>query len=153
MVAVGFGLLAVLAGGGAAAQELAAGDLAGLERPRLRSCGPGSRGWLRSATDFHHYSSRSLEDYWDSWLVGEAALGYVDDTVEPDIRNGAVTFKVTYCTVDFDGSPIVASGMVALPRTFRRSPTVVYSHGTAVTRFDTPSNPDVDDRSTAPRPW
>lgn len=114
-------------------------------RPRPPSCGPSSRGRLLSVTDFHHYSPTSLGNYWDSWLVGLAALGWIDDTVDPDIQNGANTFKVAYCTVDFDGTPIVASGMLAFPITFRRSPTVMYSHGTAVTRIDTPSNRDVDD--------
>ncbi len=125
-------------------------DLARHNRPRPRPCGPNSRGRLLSVTDLHHYSSHGLENYWDSWLVGEAAFGYVDDTVDPDIQNGANTFKVTYCTVDFDGSPILASGMLAFPSTFCRSPTVVYSHGTAATRIDTPSNPDVDDTFDGP---
>lgn len=108
------------------------------------TCDARSRGRLLSLRLLHRYSRQGLEEYWDSWLNGIAALGYVEDTVDPGIQNGAETLKVSYCTVDFDGTPIVASGMLAIPSTRHKAPTVVYSHGTAVTRFDTPSNPDVD---------
>jgi hypothetical protein len=108
------------------------------------ACGAGSRGKLLAILPLHRYSPEGLEDYWHAWLGGVAALGYIEDTVDPGVQNGAETFKVTYCTVDFDGTPLVASGLLAIPRTGAAAPTVIYSHGTAVTRFDTPSNPDVD---------
>jgi pimeloyl-ACP methyl ester carboxylesterase len=116
------------------------------DRHRLPTptCGANSRGELLSVRLIQHYDQQSLGIYWDSWLNGLAALGYVEDTVDPEIQNGASSFKVTYCTVDFDGAPIVGSGMLAMPSTWGTAPTVMYSHGTAVTRFDTPSNPDVD---------
>jgi pimeloyl-ACP methyl ester carboxylesterase len=99
---------------------------------------------LLSVRPLHRYSELALLEYWESWLNGLAALGYIEDTVAPEIENGAETFEVTYCTVDFDGTPIVGSGMLAMPTTPNDVPTVMYSHGTAVTRLDTPSNPDVD---------
>jgi hypothetical protein len=111
---------------------------------RPPACGAGSRGKLLAVLPLHRYSQEGLEDYWDAWLGGVAALGYIEDTVDPGVQNGAETFKVTYCTVDFDGTPLVASGLLAIPRTGAAAPTVIYSHGTAVTRLDTPSNPDVD---------
>ena len=107
------------------------------------TCEPGSRGRLLSMLPVGAYSQQGLAEYWRSWLNGLAALGYIEDSVDPEIENGADTFKVTYCTADFDGRPILASGLLALPRTEQRAPTVMYSHGTAVTRVDTPSNPDV----------
>jgi hypothetical protein len=110
----------------------------------VASCAPHSRGRLLSVRLLDHYSRRGLGAYWDSWLNGVAASGYVEDRVEPGIQNGALSFEVRYCTVDFDNTPIVASGMLALPSTWGTASTVMYSHGTAVTRFDTPSNPDVD---------
>jgi hypothetical protein len=108
------------------------------------ACGAGSRGELLAVLPLHRYGAEGLEDYFRSWLSGLAALGYIEDTVDPAIRNGAETFEVIYCTVDFDDTPLVASGMLAIPRTGNAAPTVLYSHGTAVTRVDTPSNPDVD---------
>jgi pimeloyl-ACP methyl ester carboxylesterase len=117
---------------------------AGHERPGRSSCGADSRGRLLSVVPLQRYSAQGLREYWDSWLHGLAALGYVNDTVDPGIRSGAATFAITYCTVDFDSTPIVGSGMLAIPSTPRRAPSVMYSHGTAVTRVDTPSNPDVD---------
>jgi pimeloyl-ACP methyl ester carboxylesterase len=107
-------------------------------------CAARSRGELLSMRLLDHYSPRGLAAYWDDWLNGAAASGYVEDRVDPGIENGALSFEVRYCTVDFDDTPIVGSGLLALPATWGTAPTVVYSHGTAVTRFDTPSNPDVD---------
>lgn len=128
-------------------------DSSSEEPPAGPVCEEGSRGELVSVQFVASYpSKKKLEKYWDSWLNGFMALGYIDDTVEPGIENGVDTFVVEYCTVDFDGSPILASGMLASPRTFWTAPTVVYSHGTSVTRVDTPSNPNVDEVFDGPTP-
>ena len=114
----------------------------GHEARHRPSCSAHSRGKLLSAHSLYRYSATGLREYWDAWLHG-VALGYIDDTVDPGIENGAETFLVKYCTVDFDGAPIVGSGLLAIPSVRQPAPNVMYSHGTAVTRFDTPSNPDV----------
>ncbi|MEQ1501112.1 MAG: hypothetical protein ABMB14_02730 [Myxococcota bacterium] len=123
---------------------------AGLRKPK--DCVGASAGTLLSVKGVGHYSKKKLEDYWDSWLVGLSALGYIDDTVDPGIENGADTYLVEYCTTDFDGSVIVGTGMLGMPRTIWQSPTVMYAHGTAVTRTDTPSNPNVDEVFDGPTP-
>jgi pimeloyl-ACP methyl ester carboxylesterase len=117
-------------------------------------CDEDSRGLLLDVDYIKYYSTKSLGKYWDSWLTGLSALGYIDDVVEPDIRNSVTTYEVTYCTVDFDGTPVVGSGMLALPSTWYlfSLPTVVYNHGTSVYRYDTPSNPDVDEVFDGPTP-
>jgi len=107
-------------------------------------CGPNDRGKLLSTKSYHHYSKQSLQKHYDDWVDLYASLGYIEDTVDPGVVNGADTFVVDYCTVDFDGSPIVGSGLMGIPSGFNRVPTVMYSHGTAVTRFDTPSNQDIN---------
>jgi pimeloyl-ACP methyl ester carboxylesterase len=56
---------------------------------------------------------------------------------------------VTYCTVDAvledqsAAQPTIATGNVSVPRRSGRLPTVVYLHGTAVSFYDAPSNPNV----------
>lgn len=44
-----------------------------------------------------------------------------------------------YATVGVAGRPTSATGLVALPRTARRLPTVSYAHGTMAARADAPS--------------
>jgi len=106
-------------------------------------CGANDRGKLLSLSDFHHYSKQSLKKHYDDWVDLYASLGYVEDTVDPEVINGADTFVVDYCTVDFDGTPIVGSGLMGIPSGFNRVPTVMYSHGTSATRTDTPSDQDI----------
>lgn len=127
-------------------------DSASLERFGHQGCDEDSRGRLLSVRLLALRNERRLDNYWDSWLNGLSALGYIEDTVDPGIENGADTFAVEYCTVDFDGSPIRASGMLGLPRGWCQAPTVMYLHGTAVTRIDTPSNQDVDEVFDGPSP-
>lgn len=127
-------------------------DDAQLERFWWQTCDENSRGDLLDVDILAIYSPWGLERYWDSWLNGLAALGYVDDVVDPEIQNGVTTFEVTYCTIDFDGTPIEATGMLALPITWWPTSTVLYSHGTSVYRFDTPTNPDVDEVFDGPTP-
>lgn len=131
--------------------EAAAPKVGQLERFHW-GCTAGSRGRLLSVQWTGAYHRWALEDYWNDWLNGLATLGYVDDTVDPEIRTGADTFEVEYCTVDHDGQPIRGTGLLAMPRTLWQAPTVVYAHGTAVTRIDTPSNPDPDEVFDGPSP-
>jgi len=119
----------------------------GYSKPK---CGANSRGQLLSVGTLHHYSKSSLKKHYDDWVDLYASLGYIEDTVDPGVVNGADTFVVDYCTVDFNGTPIVASGLMGIPSGFNRVPTVMYSHGTAVTRIDTPSNSDINDTFDGP---
>lgn len=115
-------------------------------------CDANPRGTLLSVEWVASYSKGRLKHYWDTWLNGLSALGYIDDTVDPDVDNGTDNFIVTYCTIDADGSPIEGTGMLGIPRTFWTAPTVMYGHGTSVTRTDTPTNPNVDEVFDGPTP-
>lgn len=56
------------------------------------------------------------------------------------VRYGVAAYDVRYRTVDADGQPVVASGLVAFPgRGPARLPVVSYDHGTTATRIDVPS--------------
>lgn len=55
-------------------------------------------------------------------------------------RYGVDTYQLVYRTIDPQGRPTVASGLLALPRTDTRTlRTVSYAHGTQINRADAPS--------------
>src|SRR5438034_7630161 len=56
------------------------------------------------------------------------------------VRYGMAAYDVRYRTVDADGQPVVASGLVAFPEGGPHTlPLVSYGHGTTATRNDVPS--------------
>jgi pimeloyl-ACP methyl ester carboxylesterase len=55
------------------------------------------------------------------------------------VSHGITLYRVTYRTTGFDGSGIIASGLVALPNDATPKRVVVYLHGTAVQRKTAPS--------------
>ena len=63
--------------------------------------------------------------------------------------NGFDSYKVTYCTVDAvlpgerTARPTSATGMLSVPRGHGPFPTLAYQHGTSVSYYDAPSNPDI----------
>jgi predicted esterase len=63
----------------------------------------------------------------------------------PAPRFGVDDYRVLYRTVDPQGRPTTASGLVSLPATDRRElNTVVYEHGTTAARTDAPSASGTD---------
>lgn len=115
-------------------------------------CEGQSRGTLVEVVPLSSFSTTDLNEYFAAWLGGYMAYGYVADAGDPGIVNGADTYIVKYCTADYDGTPILASGLLGVPQTDGAVDTVVYSHGTAVTRTDTPTNPNVDQTFDGPTP-
>ncbi len=62
------------------------------------------------------------------------------DLPEPlDMRSGITTYRVQYRTTNYDGSAIIASGLVAIPDISRLSSVVMYLHGTNAERATAPS--------------
>jgi hypothetical protein len=55
------------------------------------------------------------------------------------VRYSVDAYRLRYATFGVDGRPTSATGLVALPRTARRLPTVSYAHGTMAARADAPS--------------
>jgi dienelactone hydrolase len=64
-------------------------------------------------------------------------LAHLPDPIA--VTDGIALYRVQYRTTDYDGSVIVASGLVALPRRSALNSVVVYHHGTNVERRTAPS--------------
>lgn len=87
----------------------------------------------------------------DSWSTAETAT-YLEtagfDTTM--VRSGVRTYRLVYRTVDPDGEPTTASGLLVLPqRSDRRLRVVSFGHGTSLYRMDAPSTL-ADDFTTSP---
>ncbi len=90
----------------------------------------------------------SVQAYFDEWVAF-----YQDYYLFPDIpvsfEYGFDSYKVSYCTVDAalpgqsTGEPTIATGMISVPRKAGPLSTVAYLHGTSVSFYDAPSNPNI----------
>jgi hypothetical protein len=78
-----------------------------------RRCTATSRGRLLSTTVLDHMTPSRLESYFADYMAVEA--DYVTNDVTPRIDYGADIYKIDYCTIDFDGTPTVASGVLSVP--------------------------------------
>ena len=115
-----------------------------------QSCRHGDRGRLlgfeRVAS---HPTAADARAYLDSWIEFYRDFYGFPPDLPVDIEYGFDTYKVTYCTVDAvlpgqsRGDPSIATGNVAVPRKSGRLATLVYLHGTSVSFYDAPSNPNV----------
>ena len=115
---------------------------------RKATCGADDRGKLLRVELAALWSKAAIDRKWDAWYQGLSVVGFVAQTTEDlDPYNFAHVWRVEYCTVDFDGSPIAGSGVVAVPGAGLGQPVdmTLYGHGTSLYRFDTPSvfDPDV----------
>ena len=112
-------------------------------------CRPGDRGrLLRAVRVASHPTATDVREYFESWVdFYRDFYGFTSFPV--DIDHGFDTYKLTYCTVDAvlpgqsHAAPTVATGNVSVPRTSGPLSTVVYLHGTSVSFYDAPSNPNV----------
>jgi hypothetical protein len=97
-------------------------------------------GDLISMNYLGRYSIRALERLNDEYYrVG--AVGYlIQDEPNAGVRYAVDVYKVEYYTTDFNGALAIGSGLYANPVTGRAENVVLYTHGTAVTVWDTPSN-------------
>jgi hypothetical protein len=148
--------LAASAQSGDVSQDPTAGEgLGRADDERHRSdvgppCRHGDRGRLLQVVRAASYPHASdAQAYYDAWI--EFYLGfYVFQPLPPvTLDYGFDTYKVTYCTIDavLPGQtrpePMLATGNISIPRKSGRLPTVVYLHGTAVSFYDAPSNPNI----------
>jgi hypothetical protein len=94
-------------------------------------------GTLVSAALLQRVSSKSVRTELDGARLapGAPALG------GGEVRYGVDAYRVSYRTVDANGRPVVATGLVALPAGGPASlPVVSYDHGTTATSADVPSS-------------
>jgi pimeloyl-ACP methyl ester carboxylesterase len=123
--------------GGGAVTDTAEGTarpLASSERTaprRLVVEDPNRQGALRSALALGSVSTAA---------ISEAMVGRRVPAITPVYA--VDTFKLTYMTVDGEGRPIVASGLLAVPKkgAGARSPVISYQHGTIFRDAEAPSN-------------
>ena len=114
------------------------------------SCRGGDRGRLlgfeRVAS---HPTAADARAYFDSWVEFYQDFYQFPADLAVDIDHGFDTYKVTYCTVDVAPpgkrrpAPTAATGNVSVPRKAGPLDTVAYLHGTSVSFYDAPSNPNV----------
>jgi len=114
------------------------------------SCRGGDRGRLlgfeRVAS---HPTAADARAYFDSWVEFYQDFYQFPADLPVDIDHGFDTYKVTYCTVDVAPpgkrrpAPTAATGNVSVPRKAGPLDTVAYLHGTSVSFYDAPSNPNV----------
>lgn len=106
--------------------------------PRLGSAAqPGD---LASMRHLGTYSVQALETLNDEYYQ-LSALGYlIQDVPDAGVRYAVDVYRVEYYTTDFNGALVIGSGLYADPVTSRPENVVLYTHGTAVTVWDTPSN-------------
>jgi hypothetical protein len=117
---------------------------------RGRSCGDGDRGRLLRFERVASYpTAADARAYFDSWVEFYQDFYQFPANLPVDIGYGFDSYKVTYCTVDVapPGAarpvPTIATGNVSVPRKGGRLSTVAYQHGTSVSFYDAPSNPNV----------
>jgi len=72
-------------------------------------------------------------------FVAQLLLSSVGLPEPISVSHGITLYRVTYRTTNYDGSDVVASGLVALPNDARADRVVVYHHGTTVQRRTAPS--------------
>ena len=97
-------------------------------------------GDLISMSYLGRYSVSTLEVLNDEYYQ-LGALGYlIQDTPDAGVRYAVDVYRVEYYTTDFNGALVIGSGLYADPVTSGPENVVLYTHGTSVTIWDTPSN-------------
>ena len=108
-----------------------------LSLERGRAAQPGD---LISMSHLGRYSVSALEVLNDEFYQS-GALGYlIQDEPDAGVRYEVDVYQVQYYTTDFNGARAIGSGLYADPVTSARENVVLYTHGTSVTVWDTPSN-------------
>jgi pimeloyl-ACP methyl ester carboxylesterase len=68
-------------------------------------------------------------------------LNSIDLPESIEVKCGITVYRLRYRTTNYDGSPVIASGLLALPETSALNTVVAYHHGTNCLRRDAPSQP------------
>ena len=114
-----------------------------------RSCRQGDRGRL---LDFDKVAAYPTPDdaraHFEEWIAFYQDFYNFPPDLPVTFEYGFDSYKVTYCMDDvvLPGESFAhttaVTGMVSVPRKSGRLPTVAYVHGTSVSFYDAPSNPN-----------
>lgn len=108
--------------------------------PGSGSASPGSAATAQASTRGALVSATHLRTLSADGVVAELAS---DDFDPSAVRYGVKTYRLVYRTVDAEGEPTTASGLLVLPRNdTRKLRTVSFTHGTELFRGDAPSVAD-----------
>jgi fermentation-respiration switch protein FrsA (DUF1100 family) len=94
-------------------------------------------------------TAASVRDYFDEWIAFYQDFYQFPANLPVTFTHGFDSYRVTYCTVDAvlpgesTARAVSATGMVSVPRKAGPLSTVAYLHGTSVSFYDAPSNPDI----------
>jgi pimeloyl-ACP methyl ester carboxylesterase len=94
-------------------------------------------------------TAESARAYFDDWIAFYQDFYQFPPDLPVTFENGFESYKVTYCTTDalLPGQvaprPTIATGLVSVPHKSGPLPTVAYVRGTAISFYDTPSNPNI----------
>lgn len=139
-------ILARISGAIALACATAAGvDAAPPDRP----CQQGDRGRLIGYQRVGSYpTAQDARAHFDEWIAFYQDFFDFPADLPVTFENGFDSYKVTYCTNDavLPGTSVArtttVTGMVSVPRKPGPLPTVAYLHGTSISFYDVPSNPN-----------
>jgi pimeloyl-ACP methyl ester carboxylesterase len=108
---------------------------AGLDVPGSLDSATARRGDVRSVETVAGYPS---------WLA-RGLVWWSGMSERLPVEHGATLYRVEYWTQDFVGDIVVASGLVAVPRTRELRGVVSWQHGTTTERREVPSKPTRDE--------
>ena len=114
-----------------------------------RSCQQGDRGRLIGYQKVGSYpTSDDARAHFEEWIAFYQDFYHFPENLPVTFEYGFDSYKVTYCTDDvvLPGQSVArtttVTGMVSVPRKSGPLPTVAYPHGTSVSFYDVPSNPN-----------
>ena len=135
---------------GDAALHIPGESVAQLRQAGPPRCGHGDRGRLLDAARVASYpTAADAQAYYDEWIAFYLGFYVFEPLPVVRIDYGFDTYKVTYCSIDARlpgqkrAEPAIATGNLSIPRKHGKLPTVLYLHGTAVSFYDAPSNPNI----------
>ncbi len=126
-------------------------------RPAYGQCQQGDRGRLIRYEKVGSYPTpHDARAHFEEWIAFYQDYYQFPENLPVTFEYGFDSYKVTYCTDDavMPGQSVArtttVTGMVSVPRKSGPLPTVAYVHGTSVSFYDAPSNPntfgDLSDR-------
>jgi len=105
-----------------------------------------NRQWLISCLSVFIFTTSQAQYLVSHNEIGTMSTALISLLGAYQAKNGIKFYKVTYNTLDVDGNPTVASGMVVLPQRNNCDtvPVAAYCHGTVLEKDDVPSRNNLE---------